>query len=256
LLLIDEVDKALPILEKLRAKYPQDPYVWFHLGEAHYRKGMGYETGDQSNQAQKSYEEATTAFEKAWEIENRVDTADRLAACWTRRKNIPKAKQMLLEAEKLDPEDGRTKFSLGCAHYPAGELDQALRHWVAALQCFGEAESLAEREETLARQTANAVVRFAEKPMATKVPLNHLGSSALRMLTSAARSAGWNCSKIVESMGDGLDSLPPHARGRVPHALRAHLLYLQLAEGNEAAYQWHKRWFEKLAEVVTWGTVL
>jgi tetratricopeptide (TPR) repeat protein/transcriptional regulator with XRE-family HTH domain len=249
LLLIDEIDKALPVLEKLRAKYPHDPYVWFHLGEGLYRKGVVYETGDQSNQAREKYEEATTAFEKAWVIEKRVDTADRLAACWTRRKNVGEAKRVLSEAEKLDPEDGRTKFSLGWAHYRAGELDQALRYWLAALQCFGEAESLSEREETLARQAANAVVRFAEKPMATKVPLNHLGSSALRTLISAARSAGWNCSKIVESMGDGLDSLPPHARGRVPHALRAHLLYLQLAEGNEAAYQWHKRWFEKLAEV-------
>lgn len=249
LLLTDEIDDALAILEVLRAKYPRDPYVWFHLGEAHYRKGVDYETRDQSNHAQENYEEATTAFEKAWEIENRVDTADRLAACWTRRKNIPKAKRMLLEAEKLDPEDGRTKFSLGWAHYRDGELDQALRHWVAALQCFGEAESLPEREATLARQAANAVVRFAEEPMATEVPLEHLGSSALRMLASAASSAGWNRSKIVESMGARLDSLPPHARGRVPHALRAHLLYLQLAEGNDAAYQWHKRWFEELTAV-------
>lgn len=249
LLLMDEIDDALGILEELRAKCPRDPYVWFHLGEAHYRKGVDYETGGQSNQAQKNYEEATTAFEKAWEIENRVDTADRLAHCWTRRQDVPKAKRMLFEAEKLDPEDGRTKFSLGWAHYRAGELDQALRHWVAALQCFGEAEPLPEREATLARQAANAVVRFAEEPMATEVPLEHLGSSALRILASAASSTGWNRSKIVESMGTRLDSFPPYARGRVPHALRAHLLYLQLAEGNHAAYQWHKRWFEEFAAI-------
>lgn len=49
LLLMDEIDDALGILEELRAKYPRDPYVWFHLGEAHYRKGMDYETGGQSN---------------------------------------------------------------------------------------------------------------------------------------------------------------------------------------------------------------
>jgi tetratricopeptide (TPR) repeat protein len=245
LLLMDEIDLALPILEKLREKYPQDPYVWFHLGEAHYCKGRYY---DQSNQAQENYEEATFAFENAWRLEKRVDTADRLAACWMRRRNLDKATRILREAEKLDPQDGGTKFSLGRAHYRASELDQALQYWVAALQCFGEAELLSEREEMLARQSANAIVRFAEE-LAAEVPLDHLGASALRMLALAARNAGWNRSRIVENMGDRLDSLPPHVRRRVPQALRAHLLYLQLAEGNEAAYQWHKSWFNKLTEV-------
>jgi len=246
---IDNIDNSIRILEELRAKDRGDPYVWFHLGEAYYRKGMEYESSNSSSPAQENYERATTAFESALRIEKRVDTAHRLAACWTRRQNVPEAKRMLLEAEKLDSADGWTKFSLGWAHYQVGELDQGLQKWVAALQCFGEAESLTEREETLARQTANAIVRFADEPMATEVSLENLGSSSLRMLASAASSAGWNRSKIVERMGHRLDSLPPHARRRVPHALRAHLLYMQLAKGNDDAYQWHKRWFESLAAV-------
>lgn len=157
---------------------------------------------------------------------------------------------MLLEAEKLDPEDGWTKFSLGGIYYQSGDRDEALRLWIGALQCFTESEEqMDQRRMGLAKRAANAVVRFAEEPTVTEVHLENLGSSALRMLASAASSAGWNRSRIVESMGTRLDSLPLLARRRVPHALRAHLLYLQLAEGNEAAYQWHKCWYERLGAV-------
>jgi predicted Zn-dependent protease len=86
LLILDEANKALGILNDLLTKYPQDPYVWFHLGEAHYRQGLDDERNGSNTHTEESYAHATTAFKKAWEITPRVHTADRLAACWVRRK--------------------------------------------------------------------------------------------------------------------------------------------------------------------------
>jgi hypothetical protein len=139
---------------------------------------------------------------------------------------------------------------LGSLYYQGGELDQALRLWLGALECFTQCEEqVDQRSVRLMQQAANAVVRFAEEPTATKLHLDTLTPTVLRMLISAASGAGWNRSRIIESFGVCLNSLPHIARRRIPHALRAHLLYLQLAEGNEAAYQWHKRWYERLSAV-------
>ena len=71
----------------------------------------------------------------------------------------------------------------------------------------------------------------------------------MRRLASAASSVGWNRSRIVEFLGLRVENVPATALQRIPHALRAHLLYLQLSEGDNAAYEWHSGWFERLSAV-------
>lgn len=250
LLLLDERNESLKILNELLAKYPQDPFLWFHLGEAHYRQGVDEEKSSVNSNANEYYAHAITAFQEAWRITPRVATADQLAACLIRRENFEDAIHILAEAEKLDPLDGRIKLTLAKLYYQSGELDQALRLWLDTLQCFTQSEQqMDQRDLRLIKEAADAVVRFAEEPRTTQLDLDNIAPLALRALTSAASSAGWNKSKIIESIGAGMQSLPQYIRRRVPHALRAHLLYLQLAKGHDIAYQWHTRWYEQLSDL-------
>jgi tetratricopeptide (TPR) repeat protein len=246
-LLMDEINKAMGILERLKDKYPRDPYIFFHLGEAYYREGQKNEISD-PNHAPKNFIQATAAFEKAWGIVQRVDTAHRLAACWSRRENTGKALNFLREAERIDHKDGWTKLSLGWVHYQNDETEQAFQYWTEALQCLTAESDENQRTTVLAKQAANAIVRFAELSFA-EVPLERLNFSSLYMLVTAACSTGWHRTMITITMAERMAVLPLGIQRKIPHALRAHLLYLQLAEGEDVAYQWHKHWFEKLNDI-------
>lgn len=244
-LFLDEIDQAIDILKILKGKYPQDPYVYFHLGEAYYRRGQANEINDQ---AQKHYTQAIVEFENAYRIFPRVDTSHRLAACWSRRGDHGKAQHYLQKADKIDPKDGWTKLSLGWIHYQNDEVEQAFQYWRDALNCLTTELYKDQRAMVLAKQAANAIVRYVEL-LFTEKSLTHFTSPSLYMLATVASNAGWNRSKITITIAERIEEVPLWVRRRVPHALRAHLLYLQLSEGKESAYQWHKNWFGKLKDI-------
>ena len=240
----DDFAAAIKILKGLQSKFPSDPYVQFHLGEAYYRQGTQSPDARAGADSNDNYDIAVEAFERAWLINNRVDTAHQLSACWSRKGDVDKERYWLEKAEEIDPSDGWTKLSLGWSAYKGGTVNKAVSYWVDALKYLCAERELAERQQALAYLAARSVVRYGQTCQVEELDLEQLSGNAIRLIASAATGTGWRYPRVIESFGRFLHEIPVHGLRRIPHAVRAHLIFLQLSGGDEFARQWHNRWYE------------
>jgi tetratricopeptide (TPR) repeat protein len=243
LIFLDEFDSAISILETLLMGFPNDPYVNFHLGEAYYKKGRASCVASPVADSGELLNIAIKAFMRAWELRKRVDTAHQLSLCWGSMGDISSQFIWLKKAEELDSSNGWTKFSLGWAAYKGGDLSAAFSYWVDAVQCASLDNNKAERLQTIAQLAARAIVRYGHDLRSEELNLQHLNANAIRLVASAASGAGWRRPRVIESFESVLDRIPAIGLKRIPHAVRAHLLFLQLTGGDEFANPWHARWY-------------
>ncbi|PUB79804.1 MAG: hypothetical protein DBO99_03070 [gamma proteobacterium symbiont of Ctena orbiculata] len=243
-LFLDDFTAAIKILEGLQSKFPSDPYVQFHIGEAYYRQGTQSPDTRAGADSSDNYDRAVNAFKRAWQIYNRVDTAHQLSACWSRKGDVDKERYWLEKAEEIDPSDGWTKLSLGWSAYKGGAMKKAVSYWVDALKYLCTERELAERQQALAYLAARSVVRYGQTCQVEELDLEQLSGNAIRLIASAASGTGWRYPRVIESLGRFLHEIPVHGLRRIPHAVRAHLIFLQLSGEEEFARQWHNQWYE------------
>lgn len=240
---LDEFDSAISILENLLVGFPNDPYVNFHFGEAYYKKGRASRVASFDVDSSECLAIAVKAFMRTWELRKRVDTAHQLSLCWGSMGDNSSQRMWLKRAEQLDPSNGWTKFSLGWSAYKGGDLTAAFSYWVDAVQCAGFDNNNAERMQAIAQLAARAIVRYGHDLRSEELNLQYLNANAIRLVASAASGVGWRRPRVIESFESCLDGIPVIGLKRIPHAVRAHLLFLQLAGGEDFANLWHERWY-------------
>jgi len=113
-------DTRVEMLEEMTLKYPDDPNLYFEIGNHYYDQIMPVE-------ARRNYERALQLdpdFNKA-----RVN----LAMLLVESDEVDSAKTLLEEAIRREPEDAKAYNNLGMVHYSELEVEKAVRYFRRAL---------------------------------------------------------------------------------------------------------------------------
>lgn len=243
--LIGGFNESLEILMDLEKRYPDDPYIQFYLGKLFFQT--------------REYKQSEKSYVRAWKIQPRVETADRLSATCLKLGKIHSAQGWIRKAIDIEPNDPWSRNSLGWLYYQEGDNNQALENWLDSLLYyenklnFNYSES-EPRWEDRARYTARSIVRVGAIENYSKLLEMDIGPWTINKLAVAVSTVVWNDSIIIELVWklikNNIGKVQKIALNKIAHAARAHFVYLLFVKGSGAAREWHFKW---LNEFISYG---
>jgi len=113
-------DARVELLEEMTLKYPDDPNLYFEIGNHYYDQIMPVE--------------ARTNYERALEVDPDFNRARvNLAMLLVESDEVDSAKALLKEAIRREPKDAKAYNNLGMVHYSELEVEKAVRYFKRAL---------------------------------------------------------------------------------------------------------------------------
>jgi tetratricopeptide (TPR) repeat protein len=115
-----EPDARVELLEEMTLKYPDDPNLYYEIGNHYYDQIMPVE--------------ARTNYERALELDPAFNKARvNLAMLLVESDEVDSAKTLLKEAIRREPKDAKAYNNLGMVHYSELEIEMAVRYFKRAL---------------------------------------------------------------------------------------------------------------------------
>jgi tetratricopeptide (TPR) repeat protein len=116
-----DVEVKIELLEEMAFAYPEDPNLFFEIGNLYYDQLMP--------------DQARTNYERALALDPDLNKARvNLAMVLVETDEADSARAMLLEAIRIDPTDAKAHNNLGMVYYTELDVNNAVKYFMKALE--------------------------------------------------------------------------------------------------------------------------